>query len=148
MQLFLSSRRVLVRAVCLLALLILGASLAEAAPGLTSRGGGRQPYDSHLTSLRKLLRRQQSFGGPVRTHRLKAAAEKKFGPWARIQRAKRVHTVDDDEAIQNDAPAARFDHGDDLPALAPLGMLAHVVDAIPVTHASSPRAPRGPPPPA
>jgi len=54
---------------------------------------------------------------------------------------------DDEQAIQNDAPAARIDEGDhNAPALRPLGLLVASFDRLPESGDFTPAAPRGPPP--
>jgi len=65
---------------------------------------------------------------------------------ALLKRGLRANLPDDDEAIQNDAPAARLDiDGRSIPALLPLGVLQGFLDRRLSTHAFSPRSPRGPP---
>jgi hypothetical protein len=65
---------------------------------------------------------------------------------ALLKRGLRANLPDDDEAIQNDAPAARIDgDGRPIPALLPLGVLQGFFDRRLSTHSFSPRSPRGPP---
>ena len=65
---------------------------------------------------------------------------------AHLSRATYDADRDDDEAIQNDAPAAWTDVGErTLPHLTPIGLLVRTVDARPSTLDASPKPPRGPP---
>jgi len=65
---------------------------------------------------------------------------------ALLKRGLRANLPDDDEAIQNDAPAARIEiEGRPIPALRPLGVLLGSFDRRLCTHPFSPRSPRGPP---
>jgi hypothetical protein len=63
-----------------------------------------------------------------------------------LQRCAHTRLNDDDAAIQNDAPAAPIE-ADDVasPGLQALGILASLVDTLPISSVSFPRAPRGPP---
>jgi hypothetical protein len=66
-----------------------------------------------------------------------------------VKRGLRANLADDDEAIQNDVPAARIDVDQrPVPPLLPLGVLQGSFDRRLSTHAFSPRSPRGPPIPA
>jgi hypothetical protein len=75
--------------------------------------------------------------------RVAPAKAKELG--LRLQRAHAVSVGDDDDAIQNDAPAARFDVGDAVTPLEPIGVLTSSCVALPIHRIASRRSPRGPP---
>jgi hypothetical protein len=64
---------------------------------------------------------------------------------ARLQRASLTPEDDDDAAIQNDAPVARFDVAREVAPLEPLGVLTSSGFSRPNHRTFSPRSPRGPP---
>jgi len=64
---------------------------------------------------------------------------------ALLKRGLRANLPDDDEAIQNDVPAARLESDDPIPALLRLGVLQGFFDRRLSIHSFSPRSPRGPP---
>lgn len=132
--------RTWVKASSLVSICLLWASSASAAPG--PRGSARPVCDAQAAPVRRLPRHPRSFGGPVRpVSQLLSLGELT----AHVSRAPR-NLVDENQAIQNDAPAARVDAGDrPVPALRVVGRLALSIDPRPRTHACSPKSPRGPP---
>jgi hypothetical protein len=125
----------------LLALLIPTIAAAASAP----RHGGARVCDPSRVPLRKLARLPKTIGGPLARPSTRAQAGLS-DVVAKVQRGSRSALADDDEAIQNDAPAAWHDADEDLaPGLEPLGSLARTCVQNPPTHAFSPRSPRGPP---
>jgi hypothetical protein len=128
----------------LVLMLLVTASSAEAAhrrhPAPT-----RRVCDPQTTTLKQFKRTPHSFGGPVAlpSQRLLVGLT---DPTTRVTRATETDDDDDASAIQNDAPAARFDletHG--APVLVPLGLLARPHEARLRSGAYSPKSPRGPP---
>jgi hypothetical protein len=126
-----------------LAWLLVLSSVALASSG-PRRGAGRVCDPSALT-LRKQFRAPTSYGGPIATRSTRALAGLADAD-SLLQRGAAATADDDDEAIQNDAPAASIDAAErPSPALEPIGVLAHVCARQPKTHSFSPRCPRGPP---
>ena len=145
MRFFWPSFRLLIKSGSTIVLLLLTASLAQAAPG-PGRRAGRLCDPQSTATIRKLARHPKSFGGPVKRFARPSGSALLSDLTARLQRGKRAPAADDDEAIQNDAPAARIDVDDGQPpALRQLGLLIGLVDRHPRTRAYSPRSPRGPP---
>jgi hypothetical protein len=67
-------------------------------------------------------------------------------PNAVVRRGHADRDTDDDAAVQDDAPAVRFDADDGLaPPLEPAGTPANSRDAVTNHRTFSPRSPRGPP---
>ena len=94
------------------------------------------------TVARKLNRQTPTVGGSlVHVRKIRASLVTRR---ARFHRAERSPHVDDDDAIQNDAPAAHFDV-DPCLALRQLGVFVEAFEPQPFTHPCSPRPPRGPP---
>jgi hypothetical protein len=125
----------------LLSLLIPTLATAASAP----HRGGAQVCDPSTVPLRKLARLPKTIGGPLAGPSTRAAAGLSDAV-AKVHRGSRTALADDDEAIQNDAPAAWHDADEDLaPGLEPLGSLARACVHKPTTHDFSPRSPRGPP---
>ena len=125
---------------------LLFVSSGYAAPTPRHRAVGRMCEPTSPKSPRKLARRVKSFGGPVARPSTRAAAGLS-DLTTFVKRATSAHRgAGDDEAIQNDAPAARID-GDETaaPELRPLGVLHGAIARFPLTRTSSPRSPRGPP---
>lgn len=92
--------------------------------------------------IRKFVRQLQSVGGPVRhvrKVRLSLGTRR-----THLQRATWPSHSDDDDAIQNDAPAAYF-AVDLFLGLRQLGIFVDVIDQRTFTLSYSPRSPRGPP---
>lgn len=119
------------------------ASLADAAPG-PSRHPRPALCSSKLT-LRTLLRKPGPADGAVarRTFRIHSGL-----PYTTTLSKRPLQGRSDnyDEAIQDDAPAARIHADEDVrPVLQPLGVLASSVDRLPSSSVFSPRSPRGPP---
>jgi hypothetical protein len=124
------------------AALLLCASIAYAAPaGLRDAADHRACFEqtSRIYKIPKLP------GGPpaLRSMRLTAGF---LDQTMHVKRGQRANVPDDDEAIQNDAPAARIEIDDRrVPALLPLGVLQSSLDRPLTIHTFSPRSPRGPP---
>jgi hypothetical protein len=129
-----------------LALLLLCANALYAAPAATRRAGSGAACSQRTSQLRKTV------------HHLTAKSPRPIArPSVRlpaslldlttvIKRGLHPTLPDDDEAIQNDAPAARIDVDQRMVApLLPLGVLQGSFDRRLTTHRFSPRSPRGPP---
>ena len=127
--------------VLLLALLLPTIASAASAP----RRAGAGVCDPGTRSLRKMARLPKTGDGPVARPSTRAQAGLS-DTIARLHRGSRTSFDDDDEAIQNDAPAAWLDVDEcPLPALEPIGALVRAGISHPKTQAFSPRSPRGPP---
>jgi hypothetical protein len=122
---------------------LLSVSFADAAQ--TNRRGTEGKYcDAQSTTLKKLARHSKKLGGPrkLQSHTLVELTH----TTARLHRGTRALVDGDEAAIQNDAPAARTDGNQHpVPSLRPLGLLIRSLDVPPLSHAFSPRSPRGPP---
>jgi hypothetical protein len=132
------------RASGILAVLLCGATVAHAAPAGSRHTHPRRSC-SEKSAVHKFPRHVQSSGGP-----LARPSGHTLAGWidlhALVKRGVHPTLPDDDEAIQNDVPAARIEiDGRPVPALQPLGVLQGSFDRRPSTHAFSPRSPRGPP---
>jgi len=140
-MLFLSPNlRTCVKASSLVSICLLWAPTASAAPG--PRGSAKTVCDAQPAPVRRLPRHPRSFGGPVRPASQLLSLDELT---AHVSRAPR-NLVDENQAIQNDAPAARVNADDrPVPALRVVGRLARPIDPRPRTHACSPKSPRGPP---
>jgi hypothetical protein len=137
--------RLLIKVSSLAVLWLLFASVGYAAPAPRKSMAGRV-CDPHTAALRtKLARHQKSFGGPVASPSKHVLAGLTDGT-ARLRRGSQTDLTDDDEAIQNDAPAARIDEDDQaVPVLQPVGILHGPFAPLFRSRAFSPRSPRGPP---
>jgi hypothetical protein len=134
--------RTMMRASGALVLWLLCASLADAAP--VQRGAAGPLCDPQTPAHRKLPRHPKSFGGPLRVRPESRGVVTDMT--ARLQRGRRANLLGDDDAIQNDAPAAQLDIDERAtPALRWLGVLLGSADGCPDTRSFSPRSPRGPP---
>lgn len=123
---------------------LLFASVSWAAPAPRPGAAGRV-CDGSATTARKLLRHVKSFGGPLAQPSTRALAGL-ADPMALLKRAPVTSCDDDDDAIQNDAPAAQFDLDErHTPALRALGVLPRSHGPRLPTRAFTPRSPRGPP---
>jgi hypothetical protein len=126
-------------------LAILCASTAEAARG-PRRARARSTCDPATTEIRHLPRVPKTYGGPVAklSDRVLAGL---VDPMTRMERVVLSDDQDDDEAIQNDVPAAHTDADEQaIPVLTPIGQFIGPLDAHLNTRNSSPKSPRGPPP--
>jgi hypothetical protein len=136
--------RFLMKAGSTLVLLLLCASVGNAAPNPGHSVAGRA-CSPQATKVRKLLRHPKSFGGPVAQPSTRALAGLS-DVTARLRRGTHANLSEDDEAIQSDAAAARIEADDrDVPALRPLGLLHGPIVLLPPLPTSSPQSPRGPP---
>ena len=146
MRLAIDGRAVLMKASAAVALLLLCASAAPASPAFARHHRHiRRSCSQKPGYTRKVPRRPRAPLGPVArpsTHALAGLTDLT----ALLKRGLRANLPDDDEAIQNDAPAARLDSdGRPVPALLPLGVLHGCLIRRLCTHSFSPRSPRGPP---
>jgi hypothetical protein len=135
--------RTLVRAGsrCLLvSICLLSASAASAA---TAPRSGRGVCDSHTTA-RRMVRHPKSFGGPVKLPPERALLG--LDELAAHISGRPHGFGDENQAIQNDVPAARIDAGDaPVPSLRIVGLLVGSIDLHPCTRDCAPKSPRGPP---
>jgi hypothetical protein len=123
-------------------LLVPSVASAAAASG---RGGSRVCKAQALVTLNRLARVARSVSGPV-AHRFMRAALDLTEGGERFERRARPFIGDDDEAIQNDAPAAWVVADVSLASgLEPIGFLARFGVRQPKVWDFSPRSPRGPP---
>jgi hypothetical protein len=129
----------------LVLMMLVGVSSAEASHRRHA-APARRLCDPQTTTLKQFKRTPHSFGGPVAlpSQRLLVGLT---DPTTRVTRATEADDDDDDaSAIQNDAPAARFDlETRGAPVLVPLGVLARPGTASLRSGAYSPKSPRGPP---
>ena len=140
-----TSRTVLTRAGGAMALSLFCATVAFAAPAAHRHSRAHRTCSQKATYARKLPRHVKSFGGPLARSSTPHVAGL-TDLTALLRRGLRANLPDDDEAIQNDAPAARIDVDTrHVPALQPLGRLPRSFDTRLSTHSYSRRSPRGPP---
>jgi hypothetical protein len=135
------------KAGALVALALFCASTAEAARG-PRRARERLTCDPATTTLRHLPRVAKTYGGPVAklSDRVLAGL---VDPTTRMERVVLTDDQDDDEAIQNDAPAAHTEADERaMPVLTPIGLFIGALDTRLSTRDGSPTSPRGPPRPA
>src|SRR5437773_7151463 len=146
MHLFSPNLRTLVkgsRPLILVSVCLLWTSVASAAPA--PRSGAKAVCDSQPTAARRLPRHAKSFGGP-----LKLPSERTLvglhDLTSHVSRRTHGNLGDENQAIQNDAPAARIDAGErPEPTLRVVGLLVGSIDAHPRTPPCAPKSPRGPP---
>jgi hypothetical protein len=144
MRLKFMSPRSLAKAGSIVLLWLLSTSVSYAAPAPGRAGTGRA-CAATVARLQKLFKNPKSFGGPVAPKRTLLGLT---DITALLKRGTRANLAGDDEAIQNDAPAARIDADDrPVPSLQQLGILHASFAPLPRTRAFSPRSPRGPPTP-
>jgi hypothetical protein len=114
--------------------------ISKAAP----RSAGGKFCDAQTTSIKKLIRQARAVGGPV-AQRLRHPSGIRFTrPTGWLQRVAHDDVRDEDQAIQNDAPAAPL-AADLAIDLRPVGRFIETQASPLFTHAPSPRSPRGPP---
>ena len=132
------------RAASVALLWLLTVSVADAAPP-GRRTTRAQSCDAQTTTIRKVMRRLKTLGGPLaRTRRARGGLLFDFTP--RLRRAIRLHVDDHIDAIQNDAAVTNADPDNRaLPGLRPLGIVGGSADRHVPAFAFSPRSPRGPP---
>ena len=134
--------RAVVRASSLVTVCLLWASAASAAPGPYAPKSNSKTVCDPVAS-RRLPRHPRSFGGPLRQPKQLLTFDELT---AHVARTPQGDLGNQNQAIQNDAPAARMDAGDrPLPTLCIVGLLVGSIDPHPRTHACSPKSPRGPP---
>jgi len=133
--------RSLVKAGSLVSICLLWASVAGAAPA--PRSGAKTVCDPQTAAARRLPRHPRSFGGPLKpSTQLLALGELT----SHVTRRTHGNLGDENQAIQNDAPAARMDADDrPVPTLRVVGLLVGSIDRHPRTRTCSPKSPRGPP---
>jgi hypothetical protein len=141
-----SPLRMLVKAGSVVLLWLLASPLADAATIRQWEAGARSVSlcDPH-TSPGRLRKHPRSFGGPVAISWRQAFVGLSDST-TRVARGMRTILADDDQAIQNDSPAAPIDtdqHPD--PAFRSIGSPSGSSDWRPRTRTFSPRRPRGPP---
>ena len=130
-----------VKASSLVSICLLWASVAGAAPA--PRSGTKTVCDPQTAAARRLPRHPRSFGGPLKQATQLLALDELTSHIAR-----RIHgnLGDENQAIQNDAPAARMDADDrPVPTLRVVGLLIGSIDPHPRSRPCSPKSPRGPP---
>jgi hypothetical protein len=140
-----ASRIVLMRASGAIALWLLCATAAFGAPAAPRHASTHRACSQKPTYAHKVPRHPKSLGGPLARRSTQAVAGL-TDLTALLKRGLRASLPDDDEAIQNDTPAAPIGiDGRPIPALLSLGVLQGSFDGRLCTHAFSPRSPRGPP---
>jgi hypothetical protein len=145
MRLGIACRIVLMRASGAIALSLLSATVVFATPAARWHGNAHRACSQKATYVRKAPRHLTSLGGPL-ARRSAPAVAGLTDLTALLKRGLRANLPGDDEAIQNDAPAARIEFdARPIPALLPLGVLHGSFDRRLDTHTFSPRSPRGPP---
>jgi hypothetical protein len=133
--------RKLVKASSLVSICLLWASAAGAAPA--PRSSTKSVCDAQAAAGRRLPRHPRSYGGPLKPPSRVLALEELT---SHVTRRTRGNLGDENQAIQNDAPAARMDADDrPMPTLRVVGLLVGSIDPHPRTLACSPKSPRGPP---
>jgi hypothetical protein len=143
MHFLLPKLRVLVRAGGLVTICLLWASIASAAPAPRAATKSSSKTVCDPVATRRLPRHPRSFGGPLRQPKQLLTFDELT---SHVARTPQGDLGNENQAIQNDAPAARMDAGDrPEPTLRALGLLAGSIDPHPRTLACSPKAPRGPP---
>jgi hypothetical protein len=133
--------RVLMKAGSVLLLWLLSVSVSYAAHA--PRRATRRVCDPQKTTIHQLPRRPVTYGGPLAKPSPRVLAGL-TDPMVRLVHGSRCATSDDDEAIQNDTPAAHL-VVDPILELKPLGVFVETFEQRPRTRAFSPRSPRGPP---
>jgi len=127
-----------VSAVAVLWLLSVSISAAMPAP----RASASKFCDAQTTSIRKLIRQARAVGGPLAKRLRPGIRLNRQATW--VQQGSRIGVHDDDQAIQNDAPAAQL-AADPRIDLRPLGVFVDAQSPPLFTRSLSPRSPRGPP---
>jgi hypothetical protein len=115
----------------------------DAAPDRISRAGGPRSRWAHAPeprSIQQIVNQTKAVGGPV-SKRLRRT---RFEFHRTMTIGRPVRAAHDDDAIQNDAPAAHA-AVDPFFTLRPLGLFVDVLVQQPFTVADSPLSPRGPP---
>src|SRR5919197_1366729 len=136
--------RTSMKAGALVALALLCASTAEAARG-PRRTRERLTCDPATTKINHLPRVAKTYGGPVAKLSDRVVAGL-IDPTTRMERVVLTDDQDDDEAIQNDAPAAHTEADERaMPVLTPIGLFIGALDTRLSTRDGSPTSPRGPP---
>jgi hypothetical protein len=141
-----SPLRMLVKAGSVLLVWLLACPLAQAAAVRQREGRATtgQLCDPHTTTL-KLRRHPKSFGGPI-VASWRHAFVGLSDSTARLVKGMRAVLADDEQAIQNDSPAASVDADQQPdPALRSIGSLVGSSDGRARSRTFIPRPPRGPP---
>ena len=139
---FLSPKlRTLVQAGSLVSVCLLSGLWPSSAGAAPAPRTAKSVCDPQTVPVRRLLRHPRSFGGPLKLPTLLGLNEL-------TSHIARTHgnLGDENQAIQNDAPAARIDAEDrPVPTLRIVGLLVGSIDRHPRTLVFSPKSPRGPP---
>jgi hypothetical protein len=139
MHFLLPKLRTLLKASSLVSVCLLWASVANAAPAPRT---AKTVCDPQTVPAKRLLRHPRSFGGPLKLPTLLGLNELT----SHVTRWTHGNLGDENQAIQNDAPAARMDADDrPVPTLRVVGLLTGSLDPRPRTLPCSPKSPRGPP---
>jgi hypothetical protein len=125
---------------------VLSVSVCAAATHPHVRRPARRVCDPQRTTIRQLPRKPITYGGPIARPSQRALAGL-IDPMARLVRVTHTTVSDDDEAIQNDSPAADT-VAEPIVELRPLGLFVDTLEQRPCMRSFSPRSPRGPPLPA
>ena len=144
MRLVFAARVLLMKAASVVVLWLLSVSIGVAAPAPDVPRAGHA-CDAYASTVRRLAHHPKSFGGPIApVSKRVLAGLSDYTTLLKRNCAARID--DDDEAIQNDVPAARIDADErQVPIFQPLGLLHRSGDRALCAGAYSPRAPRGPP---
>jgi hypothetical protein len=149
----LSILRLLTRAASIAFLLVVCPVVSDAAPvpppPTTSAAATATSGDvarQKRISIRKLIRQTRLVRGPV-ARRFRLALFDLAHRTHLLGRPSQAGARDDDQAIQNDAPATEIS-ADLFVALQPLGLFIASIELDAFTVSFSPRSPRGPPAPA
>jgi hypothetical protein len=139
------SRLALMRASGAIVLSLLCATASFGAPAATRHASIHRACSQKAAYAHKAPRHPKSLGGPL-ARRSPPPVAGLTDLTALLKRGLRANLPDDDEAIQNDTPAARIEiDGRPIPPLLPLGVLQGSFARRLCTHTFSPRSPRGPP---
>src|ERR1041384_278058 len=129
--------RMSMRASAIFVLALFAASSAEAAH--TRHTKAQRLCSPQTTTLTQLKRQPHKFGGPVAPPSQRVLIGL-TDPTTRIARATETDNNDNDQAIQNDAPATSIAADLHVTVLTPLGLLVGSVDARPRVPAFSPKS--------
>src|SRR3954462_1939887 len=133
--------RLAVRSCAVIVLWLLSVSVSHAIPA--PRQSSAKFCDAQTTSIRKLVRQARAVGGPL-TRRLRHSGIRLNAHPAGIGIGSRTWIRDDEQAIQNDAPAPPLTIDHDI-ELRPIGVFSDSAPSLLASRTLSPRSPRGPP---
>jgi hypothetical protein len=131
------------KACTVLLLWVVSVSPSSAAHAPLKRASKVCDPHTQTISVRKLFRQLKAIGGPLARHTRHSRLQV-TGRSAHLQIGSRRASLNDDDAIQNDAPAAQADSN---PLVEPERLVTFVdgFEQTPLSLAYSPRSPRGPP---